>query len=47
MQFFFNSYVYERSADILRDLHIVINSIIEAVAFFLLSKYLLHLTVIY
>ena len=42
---FFNSYVYKRSADILWALHIVINSINEIIAIFLLCKYLFHLTV--
>ena len=34
VQFFFNSYVYKRPADILRLLHIVNNSINEIIAFF-------------
>ena len=45
MKFFFNSYVYEHSADILCVLHIVINPLFDIIAFFLLSKYLFHLTV--
>ena len=45
MKFFFNSYVSECLADILRALNIVIDSVIEMIAFFLLSKYLFHLTV--
>ena len=42
MQFFFNSYIYERSTDILWAVHSVISSII---VYFLLFKYLFHLTV--
>ena len=34
MQFFFNSYFYKHSADILGALHIVINSINEIIEFF-------------
>ena len=47
MQFFFNSYVDISSAEFLQALHIVINSIIQIIAFFLLSNYLFHLTVEY
>ena len=47
MRCFFTSYVYKLSSDILCALHIVINSINEVIAFFLLSKYLFHLTVGY
>ena len=38
MQFFFNSYVYKCSADLLEALHIDINSIIKIIAFFLMSN---------
>ena len=45
IKFFFNSYIYKFSVDILWALHIVINAINKIIAFFLLSKYLFHRTV--
>ena len=45
MQVFCNIYLYKPSADILLALHIVVNSITEIIAFFLLFTYLFHLIV--
>ena len=44
MQLFFNVYVFERAALIYWELYMLIKPIITIIAFFLLSKYLLHLT---
>ena len=43
--FFFLSYIYKLSVDILRGVHIVINSNIDIIAFFLPSTYLFHVSV--
>ena len=45
IQLFCNSCVYKRLADILCALHIFVKTIIEFIQFFLLSRYLFHLTV--